>query len=180
MKTLLKAALAALLLMSTRSEAQIDTLLITPTWRDASTLAQDVAVSLPIKDQEGFPPQPREVQSQWIKSKGYHSENITLFQAEARATLADLKKQIDVVAAWAGPNTPKFMQTRLLSLRQQHEHLTVLLKAQTTQTLRSPMSGPRHAFDKAVSLLERNIDQANDEIDRVQEIVNPGVGSNGS
>lgn len=127
----------------------------------------------------GTPPAPgsetvsQKARNFWIKSKGYLSENETTFKEGAQQTLTDLGKEIDTVSTKAGATPPMYFQTRLQSLKQQHQHLAVMLSGLNGEAVKTRMSGPRYAFDKCVGSLEEAIDQADDEADVLAKIHRP-------
>ena len=106
----------------------------------------------------------------WVKAKGYLSEDKATFTEDAQQTLADLGKEIDKVADKVTVTAPPCFLTRLLSLRQQHQHLSFKLQELTAEAIKTRLSGPRYAFDKCVASLEAAIEQADDEADVLARI----------
>lgn len=106
----------------------------------------------------------------WIKSKGYLSENESTFKEGAQQTLTDLGKEIDAVTAKSGATPPAYFQTRLQSLKQQHQYLAGKLGELNAEAIKTRLSGPRYAFDKGVGSLESAIDHADDEADTLAKV----------
>lgn len=109
----------------------------------------------------------------WIKSKGYLSEDWATFKEGAQQTLSDLNKEIDAVAAKPGASAPVYFQTRVQSLRQQHEHLSAKLGELNSESIKTRLSGPRYAFDKGVASLEAALAQADSDADTIVKITSP-------
>lgn len=109
----------------------------------------------------------------WIKSKGYVSEDQTTYTQGAQQTLSDLGKEIDEVAAKAGSAPPGYFKTRLQSLREQHSQLSTVLPDLSADAIKTRTSGPRYAFDETLDSLEKAIDQADNEADKLAKINSP-------
>src|SRR4051812_36153009 len=109
----------------------------------------------------------------WIKSKGYLSEDPQTFSQGAQQTLAELGRDIDMVAAKTDVGRPPYFETRLQSLRQQHEHLSQKLQELTPDAIKSRTNGPRYAFDQCIDSLEKAVDQAENEADVLAKVKSP-------
>ena len=99
----------------------------------------------------------------WKKSKAAVSEDPITYHEGAAQTLRELGREIGEVRATAPTAHPPYFHTRIQSLDQQHEHLTVMLGKLTPEQIKVRMSGARYAFDESVEELEYAIDQAKKE-----------------
>ncbi len=135
-----------------------------------ATAWSEVSPANPQPDQTTIAEKARDL---WTKSKGYLSEDLPTYKAGAQQTLTDLGKEIDTVTTKAGATPPLYFQTRLQSLKQQHEHLGMKLAELDGAAVKTRMSGPRYAFDRCVASLEAAIDQADDEADVLAKVASP-------
>jgi hypothetical protein len=101
----------------------------------------------------------------WVKTKAYLSEEPPTYKEGAQQTLVDLGREIDTVSMRVGVHPPEYFQTRLRSLREQHDDLISKLNDLNGEAIKVRMSGPRYVFDQRVSLLEYSLDQAEAEAD---------------
>jgi hypothetical protein len=101
----------------------------------------------------------------WVKSKAFLSEEPPTYKEGAQRTLNELGSEIESVSMKVGVHPPEYFQTRLRSLREQHDDLTSKLNDLNGEAIKVRMTGPRYVFDQRVSLLENSLDQAQIEAD---------------
>lgn len=112
----------------------------------------------------------RATRAAWFKTKAYASDDVPVYQEGAAATLAGLGTEIAELRARTPSAAPAYFRTRLLSLKEQHEHLAMRLGQLTRDELRERSIGPRYDFDRCVVDLEQAIDQALDGADMLAHI----------
>ena len=106
----------------------------------------------------------------WIKSRGYMSEDPTVYRMGAEQKLTELGEEIAMVKVNAGMEQPAYFRTRVLALDQQHAYLTAQLPKLTPEEIKIRVAGGRFAFDQCVEALEEAIDQAEHEARRLTKI----------
>ncbi len=112
----------------------------------------------------------RGTRSAWSKTKAYLADDMPVYREGAEATLAGLGVEIAELRARTPSAAPAYFRTRLLALKEQHEHLAMRLGQLSRQELRDRLSGPRYDFDRCVVDLEQAIDQALDGADMLAKI----------
>ena len=112
----------------------------------------------------------RATRAAWSKTKAYESDEVPAYQEGAAATLAGLGVEIAELRARAPSAAPAYFRTRLLSLKEQHDHLAMRLGQLTRLELRERGIGPRYDFDRCIVDLEQAIDQALDGADMLSKI----------
>ena len=112
----------------------------------------------------------RATRAAWSKTKAYLSDDMPVYREGAEATLAGLGVEIAELRARTPSAAPAYFRTRLLALKEQHEHLAMRLGQLSRQELRDRSSGPRYDFDRCVVDLEQAIDQALDGADMLAKI----------
>lgn len=98
--------------------------------------------------------------SAWVKTKAYLSDDLPTYHEGAKATLADLRREIAEVEAQTPTSAPSYFRTRLRALDEQHQYLAKYLPRLSSEHVKQRASGLRHDFDRGVADLEDAIDQA--------------------
>ena len=96
----------------------------------------------------------------WFKTTAYLGDDIPVYRQGAHATLAGLAGEIAELKAQTPAEAPTYFRTRILSLDQQHEHLSKRLALLSHEELRDRTAGSRFDFDRCVADLEQAVDQA--------------------
>lgn len=112
----------------------------------------------------------RATRGAWFKTKAYLSDDVPVYQEGAAATVSGLGREIAELRARTPSAAPAYFRTRLLSLKEQHDHLAMRLGQLTRDELRERSLGPRYDFDRCVMDLEQAIDQALDGADMLAKI----------
>ena len=93
-----------------------------------------------------------------------------VYREGAEATLAGLGVEIAELRARTPSAAPAYFRTRLLALKEQHEHLAMRLGLLSREELRNRLAGARYDFDRCVVDLEQAIDQALDGADMLSKM----------